>query len=164
MNIFYLNADPSKCARDHCDKHVCKMIIEYAQLLSTAHHVLDGEDAPDNIYKKTHVNHPSAVWARQNRDNYLWLYVLFIECLAEYKRRYVRDHATSRLRDTLSSPPNNIPDGELTVPPQCMPDHYKRDDAIQAYRAYYVGDKAGFARWRYSDTPTWYSAALYASA
>ncbi|MEK9955017.1 MAG: hypothetical protein VW577_06375, partial [Pelagibacteraceae bacterium] len=64
------------------------MILEYAQLLSTAHHVLDGEDAPEGIYKKTHVNHPSAVWARQNRDNYLWLYVLFIECLAEYKRRY----------------------------------------------------------------------------
>lgn len=164
MNIFYLNADPSKCARDHCDKHVCKMILEYAQLLSTAHHVLDGEDAPKDIYKKTHVNHPSAVWARQNRENYLWLFDLFVECLAEYKRRYLRDHATSRLVSKLVQWPMNIPDGELTEPPQCMPDHYKKDDAIQAYRAYYVGDKAGFARWKYSDTPTWYSAALYASA
>jgi len=164
MNIFYLNADPSKCARDHCDKHVCKMILEYAQLLSTAHHILDGEDAPDNIYKKTHINHPSAVWARQSSSNYAWLYDLFVECLDEYKRRYVRDHATSRLKDTLLRLPKNIPLGGFTVPPQCMPDHYKKDDAIQAYRAYYVGDKAGFARWKYSDTPTWYSAAIYASA
>ena len=27
----------------HCDKHVVKMIIEYAQLMSTAHRVLDGD-------------------------------------------------------------------------------------------------------------------------
>ena len=43
MNIFYLNRDPIKCALQHCDKHVVKMIIEYAQLMSTAHRVLDGE-------------------------------------------------------------------------------------------------------------------------
>ena len=43
MNIFYLHKDPQQCARLHCDKHVVKMIIEYAQLLSTTHRVLDGE-------------------------------------------------------------------------------------------------------------------------
>ena len=43
MNIFYLNRDPIECALQHCDKHVVKMIIEYAQLMSTAHRVLDGE-------------------------------------------------------------------------------------------------------------------------
>jgi hypothetical protein len=42
MNIFYLDEDPKICAQYHCDKHVVKMIIEYAQLLSTAHRVLDG--------------------------------------------------------------------------------------------------------------------------
>jgi len=42
MNIFYLHKDPDICASYHCDKHVLKMIIEYAQLLSTAHRMLDG--------------------------------------------------------------------------------------------------------------------------
>jgi hypothetical protein len=42
MNIFYLDEDPKICAQYHCDKHVVKMIIEYAQLFSTAHRVLDG--------------------------------------------------------------------------------------------------------------------------
>ena len=42
MNIFYLNESPETCAQMHCDKHVVKMIIEYAQLLSTAHRVIDG--------------------------------------------------------------------------------------------------------------------------
>ena len=42
MNIFYLHNDPQIAAQMHCDKHVVKMILEYAQLLSTAHHELDG--------------------------------------------------------------------------------------------------------------------------
>ena len=43
MNIFYLNNDPKVCAQMHNDSHCSKMIIEYAQLMSTAHRYLDGE-------------------------------------------------------------------------------------------------------------------------
>ena len=43
MNIFYLHEDPIQNAKWHVDKHVVKMVTEYAQLLSTAHRVLDGE-------------------------------------------------------------------------------------------------------------------------
>ena len=43
MNIFLLNENPLLCAEQHCDKHVVKMVIEYAQLMSTAHRYLDGE-------------------------------------------------------------------------------------------------------------------------
>jgi len=39
MNIFYLDPQPRLCAQYHCDKHVVKMILEYAQLLSTAHRI-----------------------------------------------------------------------------------------------------------------------------
>lgn len=42
MNVFALDRDPYISASYHCDKHVVKMIVEYAQLLSTAHRVLDG--------------------------------------------------------------------------------------------------------------------------
>ena len=156
MNIFYLSSCPVDAAGFHCDKHVVKMILEYAQLLSTAHHVLDGEDAPEGIYKKTHVNHPSAVWARQSSSHYAWLYDLFVECLDEYKRRYVREHATSRLKDTLLRLPKNIPLGGFTQPPQCMPDEYKCDNAVEAYRNYYKGEKAGFAAWTNTKTPPWW--------
>ena len=80
MNIFYLDPDPKTCAQMHCDKHVTKMIIEYSQLMSTAHRVIDGEEYIDNssgrkikrwklsdiredvLYKATHINHPSAIW------------------------------------------------------------------------------------------------------
>ena len=42
MNIFYLNKDPRIAAELHVDKHVVKMIVEYAQLLSTAKRMIDG--------------------------------------------------------------------------------------------------------------------------
>ena len=82
MNIFALSSDPFESAQMMCDKHVVKMIIETAQLLSTAHRVLDGEqytdktsngrsiqrwrltdayDMENSLYKATHINHPSAV-------------------------------------------------------------------------------------------------------
>ena len=75
MNIFYLHENPQRCAEMHCDKHVVKMILETAQLLSTAHHEIDGEPSIE-CYKATHKNHPSAVWARENRSNYIWLWNL----------------------------------------------------------------------------------------
>ena len=86
MNIFYLDKDPKKCAEMHCDKHVVKMILEYAQLLSTAHRVLDGNEWADHVglYKATHKNHPSAIWARESAGNYFWLNKLFQELCKEY--------------------------------------------------------------------------------
>ena len=45
MNIFFLDTDPKRCAKMHNNRHCVKMILEYAQLLSTAHRVLDGHES-----------------------------------------------------------------------------------------------------------------------
>ncbi len=37
MNIFFLDRDPQVCAVYHNDKHVVKMIVESAQMLSACH-------------------------------------------------------------------------------------------------------------------------------
>lgn len=59
MNIFYLSHDPVKCASEHNDKHVVKMILEYTQLLSTAHRLLDGKEtiiiSPENKKRKIYL-------------------------------------------------------------------------------------------------------------
>ena len=97
MNIFYLSNDVNDCAKQHVDKHVVKMIIEYAQLMSTAHRVLDGHMYMDKtknnrnikrwrlhsnlesiVYKASHINHPSAIWVRESKEHYMWLYDLFV--------------------------------------------------------------------------------------
>ena len=47
MNIFFLHQNPKIAAQMHCDKHVVKMVLEYAQILSTAHRVIDGDEVAD---------------------------------------------------------------------------------------------------------------------
>lgn len=157
MNIFYLDHDPKLAVQYHVDKHVVKMILEYAQLLSTAHHMLDGKESIKDIYKSTHKNHPSAIWARQSKENYLWLYDLFINLCNEYTYRYEKIHlCESKLKDILKITPRNINNIEFTQPLQAMPDQYKNSDSIKAYRDYYIGDKKHLAKWTKREVPKWY--------
>ena len=177
MNIFYLHHDVSKCAELHNDKHVVKMILEYAQLLSTAHRVLDGtesvvltkanrkktryvlsDEREHTLYLSTHTNHPSAIWVRQSYENYEWLYKLFISVLKEYTYRYDRIHATERLVGHLYIPPTHIPKGVgFTEPTPAMPEEYKvKNNSIQSYINYYVGAKQHLANWKKRTIPSWY--------
>ena len=181
MNIFMLDTQASKAAKMHCDKHVVKMIIEYAQLLSTAHRYLDGtmeiglsktgrkakrwtlpDQREDVLYKCTHVNHPSAVWARKSYRNYTWLYSLFMQCCLEYKHRYGKEHLTyKKLASALEFPPNNItgrPDESCTPMLLAMPDEFKQPDAVKAYRSYYKTKQNNFKMgWTNRETPKWFS-------
>ena len=172
MNIFYLDKDPKRCAEMHCDKHVVKMILEYAQLLSTAHRVLDGDEWADRVglYKATHKNHPSAVWARESAGNYFWLNKLFQELCKEYTKRYGKIHGSQiRLGDYLYVLPKSLNIGfegietGLTEPPQCMPDYCKIEgDAIMGYRNYYIREKSYMARWNFTPEPVWYTIGMAA--
>ena len=180
MNIFYLHKDPEISAKMHCDKHVVKMIIEYAQLMSTAHRILDGDEyegktkigrrirrwkhpnknIENTIYKASHINHPSAVWARESVANYVWLYNLFKKLCDEYTHRYGKIHETDiKLRSALWTLPVNIPYKPFTEPPQAMPDYCKRKDVIDAYRSYYINEKKRFAKRTKRDIPKWFEAA-----
>ena len=141
MNIFYLDECPDKAARLQYNKHVVKMILESAQMLCVAHHVYgNSNDVP---YKEVHLNHPSTRWTRLCRANYMWLYNHMIALGDEYTKRYGKTHLTiTKCKDFLAKPPQNLPGGEFTQPPQAMPEEFKRDCAIHAYWLYYVYDKA----------------------
>ena len=165
MNIFYLSNCPQEAAEAHNDKHCVKMILESAQMLSTAHRELDG-DVPDILYKSTHKNHPSTIWTRSSKQHYDWLFRLFRMLSAEYSIRYglitdtndtFKVHKSwDKLGKILETAPKNIEDNGWTDPPLCMPDHCKDDDVVKAYRNYYILEKSGFAKWKYSGTPKWY--------
>lgn len=177
MNIFYLDNDPVLAAKYHCDKHCVKMILESAQLLSTAHRVLDGVEGikisasgrklkswilPDErdqvLYSATHVNHPSAVWVRQSRNNYYWLESLLKALYNEYTFRYGKVHLVQqKLEEALLFAPDSLGNSPFTEPPQCMPDYCKiPGNAVAAYRNYYLNEKKDFAVWNHSETPDWY--------
>ena len=73
MNIFRLHDDPEIAAQMHCDKHIPKMILETAQMLSTAWRMSDNDYADKHaLYKAAYKNHPSTVWVRHGILNSLW--------------------------------------------------------------------------------------------
>jgi hypothetical protein len=185
MNRFILSTDPVEAAQMHCDKHVVKMILEEAQMLSTAHRVLDGTmtieqryvqgslparfrkvkrwvhsnpDLDKVLYQATHINHPCAVWSRICRDNYLWGYELLEALCKEYTHRYGKTHLVeTKLIDVLSHPPHKIQYGQiLTNFPQAMPDECKHEDSVEAYRKYYIEKKVRFAKWTNRQPPSWW--------
>ena len=159
MNIFYLDRDPIIAAQMSCDKHVVKMILESAQMLSTAHRVCDGDEYADKmgLYKMAHKNHPSTIWVRSSEDNYDWLWQHMCALMKEYTYRYGKTHATSRLRDALLRPPKNISLSDAGGdPPQCMPDYCKGEDTVLAYQNYYILEKSGFAKWTKREAPVFF--------
>lgn len=176
MNIFVLSSDVNEIARWQIDKHCVKMILESAQMLSSAHRYLDGEltlglsktgrsvkkyilpdDRESILYGMTHVNHPSTAWTRANRSNYEWHYKLFLAMLNEYEYRYGKKHACWKLEPYLRKTPNNISDGSFTLPTPAMDEKYLvKDDIIASYRNYYVQGKAHLAAWTKRERPDWY--------
>jgi hypothetical protein len=135
MNLFYLNHDPVEAARMQCDRHVVKMILETAQMLSTAHIELDGIQV---AYKSTHKNHPSTVWVRSSASAYEWSYTHMMALGAEYTRRYGKVHKTiAEHAKALDKFPDSIGNDLFVEPPQCMYDECKRDDTVLAYQVYY---------------------------
>lgn len=186
MNIFYLDNDTNKCAQMHNDKHCIKMILEYCQLLSTAHRVLDGNEQvvksktgrnvkrwllndsqlESTLYSATHINHPSAVWVRQSKENYNWLANLLVNLCAEYTYRYGKIHKCQEIGLVsllLLSLPKNIQDKPFTEPTPAMPDDVKIiGDSLKSYRNYYNLNKTHLASWKGKinsrNEPEWFNA------
>jgi hypothetical protein len=156
VNIFYLDPDPDVAAAAHCDTHVVKMLLESAQLLSTAWHVgaphlLEEQpwpvDAPYRrgtepgefwtsrfvlrgtglrVYRRTHVGHPCAEWVRASVWHYDWVWRLASALADEYTHRFKRTHASAAVVAGLELPPPGTRDTGMTEPPCAMPAEFLR--------------------------------------
>jgi len=176
VNIFFVDRSPQIAAQSLVDKHVVKMILESAQLLSTAHRVIDGEEyigksktgrnakrwrlndsREQIIYSATHINHPSAVWCRQSVENYAWLVEHFYALMTEYTHRYGKNHkCMGELSYMLQSPPFKLKEWDWTEPPSAMDDQYKiSTDVVTNYRNYYKNGKAHIHKWTNRQPPEW---------
>jgi hypothetical protein len=168
----------------HCDKHVVKMIIEYAQLLSTAHRLLDGTQDIEKRYvhgslparyrhikvwkhpseymdkglmRASHINHPSNIWVRESKENYQWLCQMWLWLMKEYTHRYGKHHACENRVEYLMDAPKNIPSKAFTDPTPAMPEYCKvKNDSLSSYHKYYIQEKVRFAKWTARQMPAWY--------
>ena len=162
MNIFVLDNNIELCAKYHCDKHVVKMVIEYAQLLSNAHHLNPGADYMGlSLCKLTHENHPCTKWVCESLDNYLWLFKLWRALCIEYTKRYGKVHQIylNHFRSLIDHPNLQADNPEysfITKHVLCMPEYCKKDNVIESYRCYYMTKKRHVAKWK-NGVPEWYS-------
>lgn len=170
MNIFASSQCPVESAVALDDKRLIKMILESAQILSTAVRIVDGDTYADRygLYKKTHANHPCSVWVRENVNSYVWLGMHADALVAEYFRRFEKVHASRAIITSC-----NIHWGFGTFPigdrfedlklPNCAKNsslgldftHLPVHDAYKAYlNSRWDTDKRS-PTWTKSEAPTW---------
>ena len=189
MNIFVLDDDPTIAAQLQCDKHVVKMIVESAQMLSTVHRMVDGvmerrpsksgsmlqyykldDEREDLLYKACHYNHPSTVWTRESCCNYSWHYEHFTALCDEYTYRYGKVHATDiKLREVLKALPVNINRKAGKTPfklamssnPECVVHDLGGTNAVESYRNFYKTKQERFKMvWTKRKIPEWFNAII----
>lgn len=155
LNLFILSEDPVIAARMQCNAHITKMPVETAQLLVTA---FPNGTMP---YRHTHTNNPCALWVRESLTNYRWAVLHGLALCEEYTRRYGRVHATQVVVELLLDSEPELPNVGLTPFARAIKQPWKdatqEMDIVTAYRRFYVGDKARFARWKPKVTaPDWW--------
>lgn len=140
MNIFVVDENPAAAARDLHDAHVVKMILESAQMMSSALWA-HGQSAP---YRQAYKSHPCTLWVGTARDNFEWISCHALALADEYERRFKRVHASRAVVTFATSKAYVIPAGALSPHPLAMPDVYRGDRtsaptalAVQLYRGYY---------------------------
>ena len=166
MNLFILSLIPKEIAEYMMDKHVSKILLEAVQMLCSAKRILDPDHVVnERLYKLAHKNHPVTIWCRKSKQNFLWTLELIDELHNEWKYRY--NHPENKVHKSYLVAQilkDNIPSDdkfeqlELTPFAQAMPDKYKSDDAILAYRNYYMSEeKQKIASWKKKrEKPVWY--------
>jgi hypothetical protein len=163
MNIFASNQDPIFAAFNLDDKRLGKMILETAQLLSTAVS-LHGGKAP---YRSTHVKHPATIWASRTKANFDWLLSHGIALGNEFHHRFGKYHKSSEVIQSIEQQNlrNYIPDGDLEMFANCTVNKDKGisfkhiQDPVLAYQSYlsarWITDKR-VPKWTNRQAPVWY--------
>lgn len=169
MTIFILSdRGPHDNAKQHCDKHVVKMVLETAQMLRGAHQFYG---SPQRYTMSAgHMKHPCSLWVQKSLQNYDYLYELGLELCDEYTARYGKEHASQSVIESLPYPRDLIPSLGQT-PFACafkkgawFEDELKelaQESVVEAYQWYYVYDKSRFAKWKtYAAPPGWFTKKL----
>lgn len=96
MNLFVPSPSIEISVESLDDKRVVKMVLETAQVLSTAIRLHDPETTMP-VYKMTHKNHPVSIWVRRTHDNYKYTLDYFVKICNEYTHRFGKVHKSQSL-------------------------------------------------------------------
>ncbi len=141
MNIFVLDRDPVLAASQLIDKHVVKMTLETAQILSAVCNLAARMKVAQ--YRTTHPNHPCTFWARASKQNFDWLIRHGLAIANEYTKRYKKVHKSQAVIEWCRDNAPDLPDIGLTDFALVMPEQYRGSDAVESYRVFYKAEKLG---------------------
>jgi len=178
MNIFVTNEDPVLAARDLCDKHVrSKMQIEGAIMLAHAfpQDILDHPSTPRTKSGKPrksgkgYSKHQCSIWARESKDNFMWLVNHTLEQFEERMFRWPNsaEHFTKEFIVWCSKNLHNTTIEKTTLTPYAIAigvdcicrkviPNFDSLAAVEQYRNYIIHDK-DFALWTRRESPSWYN-------
>ena len=174
MNIFATDSNPIIAARNLCDKHINKMIVESAQMLANGFSLerLAQDDVPRNQKGKARTHgypkHPCTLWTYETTGNMDWLCSHALEMGNERRYRWP-DRARHFSLDFILWCKDNIydslaPVGELTdfavaisegMNCRKRVENFNDLSSIDKYRFYYKHDKE-FAECTKRPRPNWY--------
>ena len=159
MNIFAVNVDPGRAAQQLPDKHVTKMILESAQMLSIVYspHYWDigtvakvnGE--PFKTQRGAFKKHPCTIWAAESPENCAWLLHHAICMCDEFQERYGKRHGLGKSLFQAKKLFHREVGKAITIYrdvtgfARAMPDDIKNDASIDDVTAYQ----------RYMNTKPW---------
>ena len=153
MNIFAVDADPVKAARQLPDRHVTKMILESAQMLSLVfsdHYwgigqVMKVDGTPFKTAKGAFKKHPCTIWAAAKPENCAWLIQHACALCVEFRKRYGHKHKLEKSLFDCKKLFHRETGDAITIYSmvdgfaRAMPEEFKFDNTItdvEAYRMY----------------------------
>jgi hypothetical protein len=164
MNLFILNRLPVLAARENCDSHVRKIILEAVEMMGYSFDEGEFKPWPWLHDRGRHYTRPMSLWVRENRKNFDWTlqhaYALCDEFV--YRSSHKRQHACRAYLDWISAnlPIHNLPDEPQTDWPRCFGKYREivgvTDDAVYDYRRYYMLAKRHISKWTNRPIPDWY--------
>lgn len=159
MNIFAIEGDAKtgeidwvKSAQSQDNYRVVKMILESCQILST---VLNeqGFQAP---YRSFNPKHPSCLWAAESSNNFANLVAHTQAMLEEYTLRFGKTHKCEQVLAKILEiyDPGKFATNEPTPLKLAMPDSFKHENPVLAYRKFYASKPR--IRYPKNRVPKWF--------
>jgi hypothetical protein len=156
MNIFIFDFNLNLNAKMYPNCYTYKIPLELAQMLCTAYRELVEDD--DRLYKTSHFNHPCSKWIRDSYANFKYAIDLFYALHDEWNYRYQHNkmHKSFEVINIVEKiNPNVFPKQGITKFAQVMPEQYKQNNPVKAYREYFNGEKLHLAQWKNRNIPDW---------
>lgn len=176
MNIFVTDIDPIISAQNLCNEHVrSKMQIESAIMLAHAfsQSTLNHPDTPrtksGNPRKsgKGYFKHQCSIWARESKENFLWLADHALEMFNERQYRWPtsEEHFTKTFIQWCKNNVHNTLIEKVCLTPFAVAinetsncrrvPNFNQLSVIEQYRLFISYDKP-FATWTRREKPVWY--------